>query len=94
MFRNAPDAPGLFRPPPSLPGPSAPGRLSSNLDDLLRGGGIAAQLASVRDERGEVEVRVRFDNTPPGTRAEVESRGSLIGGARIDVGYRQGFGTA
>ncbi|MFH5926446.1 hypothetical protein [Roseomonas xinghualingensis] len=38
-------------------------------------------------QRGEVEVSVRFENAPPGTRVDAETRGRVARSPTLDVGY-------
>jgi hypothetical protein len=42
---------------------------------------------SATPQRGEVEVNVRFENTPPGARVEAETRGAAVRAPTLNVGY-------
>jgi hypothetical protein len=42
---------------------------------------------SAAPQRGEVEVNVRFENTPPGARVEAETRGTAVRSPTLNVGY-------
>lgn len=70
--------------------PAAQALRSSNMQ---RGGAsfiegfLAPPLASPASRNGEVEMVVRFENAPPGTRVETVTRGPMVGDVRTDVGY-------
>ncbi|MBB3899970.1 phage tail tape measure protein [Roseococcus suduntuyensis] len=71
---------GGFYGPDALPAPDASG-LPSGLP------GASPMSAPAAPQRGQVDVNVRLENAPPGTRVETRAAGSLIRGAQTDVGY-------
>jgi TP901 family phage tail tape measure protein len=80
-------APNFYGPGFDLPPADDAGR-PSGLPGASPMGGVAPV------QRGAVDVLVRLENAPPGTRVQTTTTGGLIRGAQTDVGYGLRAGVA
>ncbi len=74
--------PDAIAPPMFVPQSGMMPQMPSLMPAITQGGNAAQQ-------RGQVNVRVQFDNVPPGTRVDAGATGSLLTDPRVDVGMAQ-----
>lgn len=75
----------LWNAPDSEPASGGGGSWLSRLPSLF--GQRPSPSSAVQPAQGEVNVRVRFDNVPPGARVQAETQGAGVGTPELDVGY-------